>query len=363
MFRSHWLISVLTVGLLGVGAVGAVGCDDGNGGTGGGDTSGGGGFHPPGRPSGSKPGDGTGKTIALTKIVLGTANSTAWQDLGYDLDNKVTTTTNLTDHCTPNSGGSAKDVFPDGKEGRDNAFGKKILPLVKSIAGSTNLEDSVAKAISDGSFTVMINLPTLGADKNYDPLKAFLLGGKNGTPMGAPTTWEIVPELLNGTTADSAKVHFDTSYLTDNTWVSGEKGTVSLSLSVAGFTIALDINAALLSMKLDDTHTKATSGVIAGVLNTEALISQIQKLASTFSKDFCDPKNATLLSILNQIRQNSDIMADGSNGPGKTCDGISIGLGFEAQAVTLGPVGMKADPPEDKCAMTTSSSASTGTGM
>lgn len=354
MRRSHWLISGLAVGALCLGSVGSLGCDDGTGGEGGSAATGGG-VQPPARPSSPKPGDGSGKkSIAVTKITLGTASNTAWQELGYDLDNKVTTASNVADHCTPNSNGSAKTVFPDGKDGRDNSFGKNLIPIIKSAAGSTDLEGSLNGAIAEGSFTIIVDLPDLGPEKNYDPLKAYLLGGKNGTPMGTPTTWELVPELLTGTTPDSAKVKFATSYLTDNTWVSGEKGTVNLSLAIAGFSINLGINSALLSMKLDDAHNKATSGVIAGVLKTEDFITELKKVVGAFSQDLC--MGQAVESILNQIRQASDIMADGSNGAGKTCDGISIGLGFEAASTTLGAVGAPAEPQPDPCLATSSSS-------
>ena len=46
-------------------------------------------------------------------------------------------------------------------------------------------------------------------------------------------------------------------------------------------------------------------------------------------------------------------MADGTNGdPTKTCDGISVGLGFEGLAIKLGDIAPKADPPADPCAAT-----------
>jgi hypothetical protein len=39
---------------------------------------------------------------------------------------------------------------------------------------------------------------------------------------------------------------------------------------------------------------------------------------------------------VSQFEQTSDIMADGTNKPAKQCDGISVGLGFDAVAVQLG---------------------------
>ena len=44
-------------------------------------------------------------------------------------------------------------------------------------------------------------------------------------------------------------------------------------------------------------------------------------------------------------------MADGTNGdPTKTCNAISIGLGFNAKAVKLGAVAPPAQPKPDPCA-------------
>ena len=40
--------------------------------------------------------------------------------------------------------------------------------------------------------------------------------------------------------------------------------------------------------------------------------------------------------IIEQVKRASDIMVDGTQDPTKTCDGISVGLGFEAQAGALG---------------------------
>jgi hypothetical protein len=45
------------------------------------------------------------------------------------------------------------------------------------------------------------------------------------------------------------------------------------------------------------------------------------------------------------IGQASDILQDGTQDPTKTCDGITIGLGFEADAVLLGPAVPPPPPP------------------
>ena len=75
---------------------------------------------------------------------------------------------------------------------------------------------------------------------------------------------------------------------------------------------------------------------------------QIETLAGTLSPEFCNG-GPTVESILNQIRQASDIMSDGSQQAGTPCTGISIGLGFDATEVTVDGVGAAAMPQPDPC--------------
>jgi len=357
MLRSHLsIIGSVAVGCLSLATV--VGCgDSGTGGSGGGSA----GIQPKARPSNAPKGDASGpKALAATKIYIGTTtragadSPTAWEDFGYDLDNQVTAA-DFSHHCKPNSNASPKDVFPDGKDGRDNSFGKKLLPIIKSAAGSTDIQGSLNKAITDGTFTIIVDLPDLGNATDYNPLQAFLLGGKEGTPG----TWKLIPELLTGMTPDTAKVKFPNSYLAGNTWVSGDKGTVDLSLNIAGFSIDLKIASAVITMDLGADHNSATNGTIAGVLQTEAFISELKKVVGAFSPDLC--QGQAVESILNQIRQASDIMADGSQDATKTCDGISIGIGFDATNTTLGGLGAAAMPQGDPCMATASSSSASTT--
>jgi hypothetical protein len=282
----------------------------------------------------------------------GTADPTGgWKLYGYDLDGRASTKESV-GLCKPRAGGSPAAVYPDGMEGRDNSFGKNILPVILGLSNDISVQAN--QAITDGEFTIMLDMSTLGTSADCNSLSTKLYGGAN---LGAPAKfdgtdmWPLIPELLsNPMDPASAKIVFPKSYVVKNTWVSGTKGTVKLSLSISGFTISLDINSAVITVDLDGDRNGATNGTIAGVLQTEALISEISKVAAAFDESFCDPNSPTLQSILNQIRQASDIMADGTQDPAVECDGISIGLGFNAKAVQLGPVAMPAMPPPDPCA-------------
>jgi hypothetical protein len=140
-------------------------------------------------------------------------------------------------------------------------------------------------------------------------------------------------------------VKFATSYLIDNTWVSGSEGTVKLRVNATDSPLVLNINKAILGIKLAADHKGAADGIIAGVLDTEEFIAEFRKFLGYLG--LCD--DSVFDGIANQIRGASDIMKDGSQDPSKTCDGISIGLGFEANEVQLGAVAPPAVPEQDPC--------------
>ncbi len=355
MLRSHLYFAFAAAGLL---TVNAVGCGDDEGASGGGTTQPAG-RQPPARPNGAGPGDGAGVIMGTTKLYIGTKtragqeDSKAWMDFGYDLDGQITGASDFSKHCKPSGNAPPKSVFPDGNDGIDNSFGKYLLPIIKTAAsaagGGADLEGDLNQAIAEGDFNVMIDLRQLGAGANYSPIEAHLFAGKNG--MG--NAWELVPEFFSPPLPTgpvpsplNSPVRFANSYVTENVWVSGDKGTVNLSLNIAGQSFNLAIGSAIISMQLDPSRGTATNGVIAGVLDTEALVQQVKDIAGPLIS--CE--GTAVDSVLNQLRQGSDIMKDGSQNPNATCDGISIGLGFDAAAVTLSRVGDPADPPEDNCA-------------
>lgn len=371
MLRSKLLLLAgISVGIAGVASF--TGCGDDSATGGGGSSSTGGGIKPPSPPDGAPKGDGADKkTFGVTKLYLGSttragaATSDAWTEYGYDLDGQITQN-DFTNHCKPRGNGNPANIFKDGKEGRDNVFGARLLGLIKSAAMTSDIEKTANDALADGSFTVILDMADLGKAANYNPLDVRLLAGKNG--MG--TEWELVPELLNPPQSGSAdaKVKFPTSYLRDNVWVSGSPGEVKLSLGFGDLTAELTISSAILSMKLSDDHTKVSEGTIAGVLKTDQLLEQIRKIGQSAAPDLFCGENSQIEGILQSLGDFSDIMADGSQNKDATCDGISIGLGFDAGPITIKGVGMPAMGGGEPCQMgttssTSSSSASTGTSM
>lgn len=65
------------------------------------------------------------------------------------------------------------------------------------------------------------------------------------------------------------------------------------------------------------------------------------------SAELCS--GSTVEAIKESVRQASDIMKDGTQDPNVECDGISVGLGFEATRIVVGSVAPAPQPTPDPC--------------
>jgi hypothetical protein len=97
-------------------------------------------------------------------------------------------------------------------------------------------------------------------------------------------------------------------------------------------------------MEVSADGTTATNGTLAGIVSTEDMVASITwiagRIAGRINTQLCS--GSTLETIQQTIRQASDILVDGAQDPSKPCDGISIGVGFEAVKVV--PSGVAPDP-------------------
>jgi hypothetical protein len=283
---------------------------------------------------------GEGTALAATKLTVGEGNSGQWKKVGFNLDGLASTTASK-DVCKPNSGAFTATPYPDGDDGIDNSFGKNLLPLIVGLDPTwvTDINNGIQK----GSFTVLLKMDCLPPTGDVPVLTTKLFGG---TALGAvpkfdgTDKWPVAPELLgNAMDPESSTVLFNNSSVTGTTFDAGKDATFILTVPINSQTmsssIKLTLYAAKTTMTLSADRKSATSGRIGGVLNTEEFVAEIKKVGAVFG--YCD--NSLFADLLTQARQSSDIMADGSQDPTKTCDGISMGLGFEMKEVQVGAVG------------------------
>lgn len=286
---------------------------------------------PPAAPTDAPAPNGSENVVfAVSKLYLGdtdragTESTTAWKSFGYNLDGKISTK-DSTDLCKPVEGATKSAVYPDGNDGIDNAFGKSIVSLLAELGYGTV---KVNEELATGSFTLLLDVDKIGTEASYSPLTAKLYGGQDlgAAPKNDGTdTWPLIPELLDAN--GDAKLKFPSAYLADNTFVSGTPGTITIALNMGGIALSLNINKAVISADLSADRKTGTNGVIAGVLKTSDLLETIGKIDA--AKDMME----TVAPLLEGA---ADILSDGTQDPNKTCDAISVGLGFDLVRAQLG---------------------------
>jgi hypothetical protein len=285
---------------------------------------------------------GEGTVLAGTKLLFGDGNSGQWKKFGFNLDGKVSTGSSK-DVCQPNAGGMAGTAYPDGDLGIDNSFGKNLLPQI--IAFYPTWVTDTNNSIQNGNFNVLLKLECLPPTGDVPVLTTKLFGGTSLGMMpkfDGMDKWPSEPELLSDPMDPlSSTIVFNKSSVIGTMFDSGKNETFLLTVPLKTVTkstsIKLSLYAAQTTMILAADRKSATGGMIGGVLNTEEFVAEVKKLGELFG--YCNSPLFT--NLVTQIRQASDIMADGSQDPAKTCDGISMGLGFEmseAQIDGVGPV-------------------------
>ena len=283
---------------------------------------------------------GESTVLAGTKLFFGEGNSGQWKKVGFNIDNLVSTAASK-DVCKPNAGATPLTPYPDGDQGIDNSFGKNLLPQIISLY--PNWVTDINNGINNGTFDVMLKMECLPPMGDVPVMTTKLFGG---TKLGkAPKfdgteKWPVAPELLsNPMDPDSSVIVFSKSSVIGTTFDSGKNETFILTVPVMtqsmSTSIKLTLYAAQTTMILAEDRKSATGGMIGGVLDTEEFVAEIKKIGHLLN--LCD--GSLFTNLVDQVRQASDIMADGTQDPNKTCNGISMGLGFEMKQVLLGDVG------------------------
>ena len=312
---------------------------------------------PPAKPSSPPTGDTSTKTFAIQRIFLGEAarsggapSNQAWKKFGYNLDGKITVSTS-SDVCTRAKGAPSSNQV-DGDLGIDNAFGAVFLPILQSAASINDPSTQASAQYQSGKNTNQISIKGLDADPAQTALG--LVGGvfpsldyKGDSVVAVPfpgfgptTDWPVrVEGLADGLTiAGGPKLAFGDGYVSSGTFVGGG-GDFPFSISFGGLEVPIFIHHAVVTFDHSAPGT-AANGTIAGVLDTEELITGMKKIAGQISTTLC---GSQFDGIAQQIRQASDIMVDLSNPAGANCNAISIGLGFEATLIA-NPTKIAKDP-------------------
>ncbi len=318
-------------------------------------------IEPPTPPMAATTGLTTRHNYAVDKLYLGDTDRTgitsanAWESFGYDLDGKVTIATS-TDVCALVAGAS-KSIQIDGEGGIDNSWGANIMPILETL--NSTFSQTTNSAIQSGAPTPLFYVvgfdDSAGNMTTATGLTGVAFNGAQYSANGGTvptwdlsTHWPIAPQSLScypsgGTdncTASTdpitaADVKFPAAFQTGGIFVNGTPADITLSLPMGGQALVVNLHDAVVSFS-PQMPGSVTNGAIAGVLNTEELIAALQQVAGQISTSLCS--GSAFQSIASQIEQTSDIVVSGStvtNTAGVTCNGISIGLGFDATEIAL----------------------------
>lgn len=281
-----------------------------------------------------------GPVLSVKELYFGEGNSGEWKQVGFNLDGKESTGTSK-DVCTPNSGGSGQTAYPDGEKGIDNSFGKNLLPLILNLYPTWTTD--INNGIKNGRFTALVKLLCLPPEGDVPQFTTQLFAGTTlamAPKFDGTDKWPVEPGLL-GDPMDptSSTILFPNSSIKGVTFDAGTDGQFIISVPVRTMTdstsMKLTLYGAHINMNMSADRKSATGGMIGGTLNTEEFVAEIKKVG--FLLQLCG--NPLFENLVTQVRQASDILADGTQDPTKECDGISMGLGFEMSAAELGDVG------------------------
>lgn len=302
--------------------------------------------------------DGPGAVFAMTKLFFGDVDRSgkrdplAWRDLGFDIDGQNDACEGVTcakiQHCGALPGASPS-TFSDGNAGIDNSFGAHLVgDLVRPLYG--DFSTRIAEDLTEGKFTLLFAIDGLGAAHDYDPLVTRVYRGAalgHSPAFDGSDRWPVTDEsLLEPPDLRSSRSVFATSWVVSDRWVSGV-GELTLHLPFLGNRLELVIHHAVVTMDLSEDRSRASNGTISGILDPTELAQEAPRLAGSIDPALC--RNKGVSEVQEQILQAADIRSDGQVGaPDVPCDGVSIGLGFEARRVLLGEV-RRTPPPADAC--------------
>lgn len=319
---------------------------------------------PPG-PGPTNPPDGTGAAVfALRRLYLGDTRPdgtpdafNGWKYYGYDLDGIDASSSpwGVGLACKPLNNALPKTTG-DAPGGIDNAFGRNLLPIFLGL--SSDFAAKTNDSLATGGPNLLLDLEKLGAGSDYNPLQARVYQGAalGHTPAwNGSDAWPVSPESLwSAVDITSAKLTIAASYVINGTWVAKLHGELVIPTRALGTgavaTLDIPVRDPVITMDLLPNHEGATRGTIAGVVPLASFLTVITNLAATFDPSFCPGGGSvTLQSILANVSQSADILADGSQDPTKPCDGISLGIGFDATRVQLGSIAPPTPPLPDPC--------------
>ena len=316
-------------------------------------------------PAEASPPEASEHLFAVSRFYLGRYSldaddgTPAWGDYGFNLDR---TTSPSYEYCTCYPASSANgEETRDGPGGRDNVWGKEMMPLLDG-AQDGGLEEKLNLDVEAGSFSWVVRMFGAGdapsqagltaglyeAAPRTDPEGALLPPAFDGTDV-----WPIVKDGVVGFDVDLPLLWFADAYVVagpdgSSTWVGRGEGSIRLRLP-RPLDVAVVIDDPILVLPLSADRTKIARGMLGGSLDPDALAAEIERAAGNVDPSYCPPSGPLVL-LVNKVRASADMLAAGAKDTHKECDRASIGIAFDAAAIAgIGPVVNGPEPAPSPC--------------
>jgi hypothetical protein len=261
-------------------------------------------IHAPADPDAPASTSTAARTFVVRSFDFGASTDNGWQSLGLDIDDQDTNRYSTT--VCQLAKGASPVAQQDGAGGIDNSFGANLVPILITVLGSDapdRLNASFATG-SPGNQLVVFGLSLALGD-------ATLMANFDGSPFAG--AWITGGTLVGGPSAKEAQLHLGT--------LSGNgSATAELTFPITHIQVVAPLTA-------DGSSVQA--GVLSAIVPTAEAVTAVDAFARAISPGIDDE---SVQSMEQQIIQASDILVDGTQDPSKPCDGISVGLGFTADA-------------------------------
>lgn len=303
-------------------------------------------LHPPVRPAGlPQQASGSGKTLALavkrvylgTQTHLGAVTDTAWMEWGYDLDGVCTdeaASNQSIGTCRRVDGSTVKGLV-DGDRCRDNNFGSQVMALVATYNNKVESKTNTSLQGGSGSLALVLSDVDNGADDGFAPGALYRLAALKA---GVTPAWDgtdvrqVTDDSVTNLDLSQPLVRFAKGYVAGNVWVSGEPSSFSLAFGVGGTPLVLPLESGSITIPLDDTHTFSPKpALIVGAISAANITDAMKPVAEAAGLCPTGPSQVFYDGLISTLQTFPDVVMGAPNlqDTTKTCDGISMGLGFD----------------------------------
>lgn len=274
----------------------------------------------------------------------GNVSQDTWKQYGFDLDG-WTSTPEQGFHCKlakheiyPGWNAKYENIRIDGNGGIDNSFGKNCNNSIL-ITFAANPSDYFTGDTKDGRFTSVFALDGPGGSGDYKSLPSWYFPARGIEPKALDTEedWASYPwhPISNWSENVDEKVSFSGAYVADDTWVSGVTPLLPVNIGTIKSYLQFRIYQAHVTIAFNKERTEG-QGTLGGIVRASELANEFEDWATPVLCDNEFISKDAPKSIAKVVMESADILLDGTQDPTKTCDGISVGLGFHVRRSALG---------------------------